>query len=55
MNVSNYEIQRSVKKWLRIALDKGDLPIILMPFDPEGSDDYDPAHSGRRHVDSPLG
>ena len=53
MHVSNDEIQRSVKKWLRIAADHGDLPIVLMPFDPEGSDECDSAVSARRHSETP--
>lgn len=55
MNVSNDEIQRSVQKWLRIAVDNGELPVILMPFDPEGSDEYDPSLAGRGHSENSLG
>jgi hypothetical protein len=38
MDFSDDEIQRSVRKWMRIAGSDGPLPVILMPFDPEGCD-----------------
>lgn len=42
MDVSNDEIQRSVRKWLAVTARGEELPVVLMPFDPEGKNEYDP-------------
>jgi hypothetical protein len=39
MDVADDEIQNSVRKWLKRAAGGEDLPIILMPFDPEGHEE----------------
>lgn len=55
MDFSDDEIQRSVRKWLRIAEEQEELPIVLMPFDPEGQDEYEPNYSALLHMDHPTG
>ena len=39
MDVTDDEIQSSVRKWLNRAASGEELPIVLMPFDPEGHED----------------
>lgn len=55
MDISDDEIQRCAQKWLRVAIKNGEFPVILMPFDPEGTDEYDPTLYGRRRAENPPG
>jgi len=55
MDFSDEDIRRSVRKWLRIAENGGDLPVVLMPCDPEGRDGHDGNYAAFLHADRPAG
>ncbi len=42
MEFTSEEVRACVGKWLHIARSDEELPVILMPFDPEGSDEFEP-------------